>query len=425
MIALLRRMTLSRWIILAMVAGVLLGWLFPAVAVHLKIVSTLFLNLIKCIIVPLIFGTLVAGIAAHASDLKAVGRLALKSIVYFEVVTTAALFIGLAAVNLVRPGIGVNLVPAPDQAPQAAAAPFSMGSVLTHLVPQSLVDAAARNDILQVVVFAILFGIALGRVQGKSKQTLIDLFEGLSEVMFKFTEIVMFFAPLGVGAALACTIAENGFEVLISLGKLAATLYGALALFILLVLVPVMFLARIPVAAFFKAVRAPALLAFSTASSEAALPDALRRMERFGVSRRVVSFVMPAGYSFNLDGTALYLSLAALFIAQAAGLRLTLVQQLSMMLTLMLTSKGAAGVPRAALVVLSGTVVMFGLPPEGVALLLGVDAFLDMGRTAVNLLGNCLASAVMARLEGELNLEPAGEEQAPLASAQPPSSVRT
>jgi len=406
MIIVFRRISLSQWIILAMVAGILFGWLMPAAAMRTQVISTVFLHLIKCVIVPLIFAMLVVGIAGHNDNMKAVGRLALKSLVYFELATTLALVIGMAAVNLVRPGAGVQLASSSGQGKQFAAANVSLSSVVEHLAPQSLFDAAARNDVLQVVVFAILFGVALARVEGKPKQTILGFFEGLSEVMFKFTGLVMCFAPFGVGAAVACTVGQNGLGVLVGLGKLVATLYGALLFFILFVLVPVMLVARIPVLKFFKTVREPALLAFSTASSEAALPDALRLMEGFGVPRRIVSFVLPAGYSFNLDGSTLYLSLTAIFVAQAAGIHLTLAQQLPILLTLMLTSKGVAGVPRAGLVILSGTLVTFGLPLEGVAVILGVEAFLDMARASVNLVGNCLASAVLARWEGELKLAP-------------------
>jgi proton glutamate symport protein len=409
MITFLRRRSLSQWIVVAMLAGILFGWQFPQAAVRLGIVSDLFIRLIKCIIVPLIFGTLVVGIAGHTDDLKAVGRLAFKSIIYFEIVTTLALAIGLGAVNLARPGAGIKLAGAAARGPEFAANGLSFRSILEHLSPQSLADAAARNDVLQVVVFAIIFGVALGRVQGKPRQTMIEFFEGLSEVMFKFTGIVMYMAPFGVGAAIAHTVGQNGFSVLIGLGKLVATLYAAQAVFILLVLVPVLMMARLPVVAFFKAVREPALLAFSTSSSEAALPDAMQQMVKFGVPKRIVSFVMPAGYSFNLDGTALYLSLTAIFVAQAAGIQLSLGQQVSLLLTLMLTSKGAAGVPRSGLVVLSATLTTFGLPLEGVAVVLGVEAFLDMARTSVNLLGNCVASAVMAKWEGAGKGEEKGE----------------
>ncbi len=402
MIALLRRVSLTQWIILAMIAGVLFGWQFPEAATRSGIVSDLFIRLIKCIIVPLIFSTLVVGIAGHTDDLRAVGRLALKSIIYFEVITTLALFIGLAAVNLIQPGDGIQLAGSAERRSEMAGSGLGLRSLLEHLAPQSLADAAARNDVLQVVIFAIIFGVALGRVQGRPRQTMLDLFEGVSEVMFKFTGIVMWLAPFGVGAALAHTVGQNGFKVLAGLGKLVLTLYGAQALFILLVLVPVMWVARIPVRAFFKTVKEPTLLAFSTASSEAALPDALQRMVNFGVPRRIASFVMPAGYSLNLDGTTLYLSLTSIFVAQAAGMHLSLAQQWPIVLTLMLTSKGAAGVPRAGLVVLSGTLTTFGLPLEGVAVVLGVEAFLDMARTSVNLLGNCVASVVMARWEGVL-----------------------
>jgi proton glutamate symport protein len=399
-----------------MIAGILFGWQFPAAASHTGILSDLFIRLIKCIIVPLIFSTLVIGIAGHTDDMKAVGRLALKSIIYFEIVTTLALLIGLAAVNLVRPGDGVKLAAAASTA-ELPVPKLSLGAVLEHLAPQSLADAAARNDILQVVIFAIVFGVALGRVQGKPRQIMVEFFEGLSEVMFKFTGIVMCFAPFGVGAAIAHTVGQNGFSVLLGLGKLVGALYGAQALFILLVLIPVLLLVRIPVLPFFRTVREPALLAFSTASSEAALPDALQRMVKFGVPRRIVSFVMPTGYSFNLDGTALYLSLTAIFVAQAAGMKLSLAQQVPILLTLMLTSKGAAGVPRAGLVVLSGTLTTFGLPMEGVAVVLGVEAFLDMARTSVNLLGNCVASVVMARWEGQFN--PAASADIPVEQTVP------
>ena len=403
MFAALKRISLTRWILISIVVGVFVGWQFPAQSQSLQFLSNIFLHLIKCIVVPLIFSTLVVGIAGHAGDLKSVGRLAFKSIVYFEIVTTLALFIGLGAVNLVQPGAGVKLNASAATGEQLATNKITFAGVVEHLAPQSFFDAAARNDVLQVVIFAILFGVALARVQGKSQRTMLDFCESLSEVMFKFTGLVMWVAPLGVGAAVAVTIGKNGFEVVGALIKLVLTLYGALLFFVVAVLVPVMLLARIPVLAFFKTVREPALLAFSTASSEAALPIALRRMEKFGVPKRIVSFVLPTGYSFNLDGSTLYLAVAAIFVAQAAGVQLTLAQQLPILLTLMLTSKGVAAVPRASLVILSGTLVTFGLPLEGVAVILAVDAFLDMARTSINLVGNCLASAVMARWEGEFD----------------------
>jgi proton glutamate symport protein len=411
-IATLRRISLTQWIIIAMVVGVIIGALFPAESQHLKVVSNLFLKLIKCIIVPIIFGTLVVGIAGHSDDLKAVGRLALKSIIYFEVVTTLALVIGLIAVNLTKPGVGVDL-PLPTAAGSGVTAQKqTTREMIEHVFPQSFFDSAARNDVLQVVVFAVIFAVALTQVSGKPKETMINFFDGLSEVMFKFTGLVMKFAPFGIGAAMAVTVGHSGLEVLKNLALLVLTLYGALLVFILVVLWPVALLARIPVLQFLKAVKEPALIAFTTTSSDAALPDALKKMVAFGVPKRIVSFVLPTGYSFNLDGSTLYLAVASIFVAQAAGVHLTLGQQLMIMLTLMLTTKGIAAVPRASLVILSGTLVTFGLPLEGVVLILGVDELMDMARTTVNLVGNCLASAVMARSEGELRVPPVGESNA-------------
>jgi len=400
----IRRINLTQWIIIAMIIGVFVGWLFPEVSQHVRIISNIFLRMIKSIIVPLLFGTLVVGIAGHSDDLKVVGRLALRSIIYFEIVTTLALVIGLVAVNITKPGVGVELPASTTPGQEYAAKKTTLQGVIEHIVPQSIIEAAATNDVLQVVFFAILFAVALTQVKGKPKETMLNLFEGLSEVMFKFTGFVMKFAPFGIGAAMAYTVGHSGMGVLINLGKLVLTLYGALIVFVLLVFIPVMIIAKIPIKKFFQAVREPALIAFSTTSSDAALPDALKQMRQFGVPNRIVSFVLPTGYSFNLDGSTLYLAVASIFVAQAAGIELTLTQQVLMMLTLMLTSKGVAGVPRAALVILSGTLASFGLPLEGVAIILGVDELMDMGRTMINVVGNCLASAVMARWEGELNL---------------------
>ncbi|HEX7025559.1 MAG TPA: cation:dicarboxylase symporter family transporter [Gemmatimonadales bacterium] len=408
----LRRLTLTHWIIIATVAGIAVGWLDHDVWTRtnvgdaVKPLSNIFIRMIKSIVVPLIFGSLVVGIAGHGDDLKQVGRLALRSIIYFELVTTVALFVGLAAVNLTKPGAGISLAVASGEVQAFAGTPITLGGVLEHTVPASFFDAAAKNEVLQVVFFSVLFAAGLTMVRAtRPKEAMLGFCEGLSEVMFKFTGIVMKFAPLGIFGAVVATVGKNGLGVILSLGKLVLTLYAALIVFVLVALVPVTILARIPIRRFWHWVKEPWLIAFTTASSEAALPLAMENMEKFGVPRRIVAFVMPTGYSFNLDGSTLYLAVASIFVAQAAGVHMSLGQQLLMMLTLMLTSKGVAAVPRASLVILAGTLTTFGLPLEGVAVILGVDAFMDMARTSVNLLGNCLASAVMGRWEGELKVE--------------------
>jgi proton glutamate symport protein len=392
-----KRLSLTAWIFIGMAAGVAAGVFAPAVAKQLAPAANVFLRLIRSIIAPLIFATLVAGIGG-GGDLKPMGRVGVKAIVYFEIVTTVALFLGLAAVNLVRPGEGVPIQASAAEG-AAAAQPPGFSSVLEHIFPASIIDAMARNDVLQVVVFAFLFGAACAAIGAKSGPV-VSFCGSLAEVMFRYTRYVMYLAPLGVGAAIAVTVGSKGIGVLFGLGKLILTMYAALVIFVAVVLGAVVTLFRIPPAAFYRAVREPFLIAFSTASSEAALPLALENMQQFGVPKHIAGFVIPTGYSFNLDGTTLYLSLASVFVAQAAGMHMGFGGQLLMMLTLMLTSKGVAGVPRAALVVLAGTLATFHLPMEGAAVLLGVDALLDMGRTSVNVLGNCLASAVVARWEG-------------------------
>jgi proton glutamate symport protein len=392
-----RRISLAAWIFIGMAAGVGMGILLPGVAVQLGPIGNVFLRLIRCIVALLLFATLVSGIAG-GGDLKRMGRIGVKAIVYFEIVTTAALFLGLAAVNLVRPGAGVPIQPSTaGEASGQAHATFA--TLLEHVFPSSLADAMARNDVLQIVVFSFLFGASCAAIGAKA-EPVVKFCNSLAEVMFQFTKYVMYLAPLGVGAAIAVTVGGKGAGVLFGLGKLIATMYAALAVFVVVVLGAVVKLAGIPAGRFYRAVREPFLIAFSTASSEAALPLALENMESFGVPKHIVGFVLPTGYSFNLDGTTLYLSMASVFVAQAAGVHMPLGEQLFMMLTLMLTSKGVAGVPRAAIVILTGTLTSFKLPMEGAAVLLGVDALLDMARTSTNVLGNCLASAVVARWEG-------------------------
>jgi proton glutamate symport protein len=403
----LRRISLVQWIAVAIALGLACGVFAPQVAVQLKPLATIFLRMIKVIVVPIIFGTLVVGIAGHGDDIKRVGRLALRSLIYFEVVTTVALLVGLCAGNIVRPGDGISIGAASTTGAGAEfaskAKQISFGSVLEHMVPQSFFEAAAHNEVLQIVFFAVMFAIALTQVPpSKAKETMLHFCEGLAQTMFKFTNIVMKYAPIGIGAAIGYVVGESGLGVLWNLGKLVLTLYGALTVFVLCVFLPIALAFRINIPRFIRYVKDPAVIAFSTASSEAALPMALKNMEAFGVPQRIVSFVLPTGYSFNLDGSTLYLAVAALFVAQAAGVELSYSTQAVMLFTLMLTSKGIAGVARASLVILSGTLAQFGLPLEGIALILGVDAFMDMARTSVNLVGNCLASAVMARWEGEL-----------------------
>ncbi|MET4107238.1 cation:dicarboxylase symporter family transporter [Hymenobacter sp. UYP22] len=395
-----QRRSITFWIVVSMLVGAEIGHDFPKQAVGLKVLSDVFLRLVKTIIAPLVFATLVVGIAGHA-DLKKVGKMGLKALVYFEIVTTFALFIGLAAINLTKAGEGVDRSGIAADTEQLATVKQSTADIILHIFPENIAKSIAEGQVLQVVVFAIIFAIGLAMVHQKHRQPMLQWTESLSEVMFKFTNVVMFFAPLGVGGALAYTVGKMGFAPLLNAFKLLLTLYGALFVFLLLVLVPIALIARIPLKRFVQAIAEPVSIAFATTSSEAALPRAMEAMESIGVPRRIVAFVMPTGYSFNLDGTTLYLSLAAIFVAQAAGVDLTFGQQLVMVFTLMLTSKGVAGVPRASLVILLATVASFNLPSWPVFIILGIDALMDMARTAVNVIGNCLATAVVARWEGE------------------------
>lgn len=391
--------TLTTWILVAMVAGAEIGHDFPHVAVNLRVVSMVFLRLIKTIIAPLLFATLVSGIAAH-SDLKKVGRMGIKAIIYFEIITTLALFIGLAAINISRAGVGAQ-VPPPAAGETLAAQKLTATDTILHIFPENIAKSVAEGQVLQVVVFSIIFGIGLALVSEQKRRPLLALTESLAETMFKFTNIVMLFAPFGVGAAIAYTVGSTGLGILANLAQLLLTLYIALLIFIGGVLLPVALLFKVPIRRFVKAVAEPVSIAFGTSSSEAALPRAMEAMEGIGVPRQIVAFVMPTGYSFNLDGSTLYLSLAAIFVAQAAGVHMSLGQQLLLMVTLMLTSKGVAGVSRASLVILLGTVGSFGLPIEPVFILLGIDQLMDMARTSVNVLGNCLATVVIAKWEGD------------------------
>lgn len=394
------RRSLTAWIFAGMLLGAEIGYDWPEFGKNLQVLSSIFLRLIRTIVAPLIFGTLVVGIAGHA-NLKQLGRIGIKSLIYFEVITTLALFIGLAAINISQAGAGVKQPANAAAASPANAPPQKASDLILHVFPENIAKSVAEGQVLQVVVFSIIFGIALALVADDRRRPMLAFCESLSEVMFKFTNVVMWTAPAGVAGAVAYTVSTMGFGVLVNLLKLLGTLYAALAVFFLCVLLPVVLLARLPLKKFLRAIAEPVTIAFATASSEAALPRAMESMEAFGVPRQIVAFVLPTGYSFNLDGSTLYLSLASVFVAQAAGIHLSFGQQLVMLLTLMLTSKGVAGVPRAMLVILSATVDSFHLPMWPVLIIFAVDQLMDMARTATNVLGNCLASAVVARWEGE------------------------
>ena len=397
---------LTTFIFSALFAGILFGWLAPDWAAKMQPLADVFLKMVKMIIAPLIFATLVVGIAGHG-DVKNLGKIGLKTIIYFEIATTLALIIGLVMANVLKPGAGFNIdlstisMGAVNEM-QTIKVDHSFSHMLLDLVPTSIFKALVEGSLLQIVVFAIFFSLAICAV-GQKARPVLDFMQSTCDIMFKFTEYVMYFAPMGIFGAISATIGKNGVGILVNYAKLIGVTYLSLIVFVLITLVIVCKIIRIPFGGIIKAIKDPALLAFSTASSEAALPKAMDAMEKFGVPKNIVSFVMPTGYTFNLDGSTLYLTLTTLFCAQVAGIDLSFNQQLLIMFTLMLTSKGIAGVPRVSLVVLTGTLHTFGLPVEGVAILLGIDQILDMGRTTVNLVGNCVATTVVARWEDEFD----------------------
>lgn len=396
--AILKR-NLTTWILVSMVIGALIGHEFPEVGQNMRVLSQVFLKLIKTIIAPILFSTLVVGIAGH-SNLKQVGRMGWKSILYFEIVTTFALFIGLIAINISKAGVGIQLPPGMHETlPEVQQSGWQ--DIILHIFPENIAKSIYHAEVLPIVVFSVLFGIGLAMLDERKKRPMLEFCESLAETMFKFTNIIMYFAPVGVGAAIAYTVGHMGLGILVNLIQLLLTLYVALIVFVLGVLLPVALISRVPIINFLKVVIEPMSIAFATTSSESALPKAMLAMERLGVPRKIVAFVIPTGYSFNLDGTTLYLSLASIFVAQAAGIHMDIPTQLLLVFTLMLTSKGVAGVPRASLVILLATAAQFNLPTWPILVILGIDELMDMARTAINVMGNCLASCVVARWEGE------------------------
>jgi len=396
-----QRRSLLVWTFYAMIVGAILGLDAPHFASQLRVIGDLFLRLVRMIVAPLIFGGIVTGIAGH-NQLKGVGRVALKSIVFFEVVTTLGLLLGLVAIDLTRAGVGVMLPASGIAAP--ATRPETWQQILLNIFPENIALAVAQNQILQVAVFSLLFGAALAMLPEPKREPLVKVLQSLTDAMFKMTRIIMYIAPLAAGAAMAYTIGSTGISMILPLLKLVGTYYGTVAIFVLLVLAPILAFARISPARFAAAIAEPAAIAFATTSSEAALPLAMERMEEFGVPRWIVSFVVPLGYSFNMTGSSLYLTMAAIFAAQASGIHLSVGEQLVMLFTLMLTSKGVAGVPRATLVVLMGSAAQLHIPTAAILVLLGVDTLMDMGRSAMNVVGNGMAAAVVARWEGQLAL---------------------
>jgi proton glutamate symport protein len=402
----IQKKNLTTWILISMVAGAEFGYDLPGFSLNLQLFSKIFLNLIKTIIAPLLFATLVVGIAGH-SNLKQVGRMGWKSILYFEIVSTVALFIGLAAINLSGAGEGVILPEGSDHSAIPEIKKQTTQEIILHVFPENIAKAVYEGQVLQIVIFSIIFGIAVALLKEKHKSVMLRFSESLAETMFRFTNLIMYFAPLAVFAAIAYSVGHMGLDILFNLFKLLITLYVALVCFLLLVLFPIALTLKIPIKNFIRAVSEPASIAFATTSSESALPIAMEVMEKFGVPRKIVAFVMPTGYSFNLDGTTLYLSLATIFIAQVTGIHLSFEKQLIIVFTLMLTSKGVAGVPRASLVILLATATNFGLPVWPIFIILGIDELMDMARTSVNVIGNCLATVVIARWENEFDREAA------------------
>ncbi|KAI8887170.1 SDF-domain-containing protein [Backusella circina FSU 941] len=407
------RTNLTFWIIVGMVVGILIGHFAPEAGSELKPLGTAFIRMITIIETPLIFSTLVVGIAGHGDDVGKVGRLAVKTIIYFEVVTTFALAVGLIMANLIKPGQGVQLTGDTSGVSQLADKSDSITwyGELQMIIPENFFVAAAQNQILGVVFCAALFSCAMMKADKTSKNFMLRINSSLSMIMFKFVALIMNYAPIGIGASLAAAIGSNGIDILANLGKLIGSLYASLAIFVLVVLIPIMFLSRVPIKGFFKAVAQPWLIAFSSASSESALPRAMENMRKFGCPNSLTAFVIPCGYSFNLDGTTLYLALASIFAAQAQGKSLDIGTQLSIMGTLMLSSKGVAAIPRASLIVLAGTLKQYDLPFEAVTMIMGVDAIMDMARTSINVFGNCLGTCVMARLEGSFRSHEWREEE--------------
>ena len=395
----IQKKNLTTWILVSMVIGALIGHEFPDVGQNMRVLSQVFLKLIKTIIAPILFSTLVVGIAGH-SNLKQVGRMGWKSILYFEVVTTFALIIGLIAINISQAGVGIVLPEGMHETlPEVTVSTWQ--DIILHIFPENIAKSIYHAEVLPIVVFSVLFGIGLAMLDERKKRPMLEFSESLAETMFKFTNIIMYFAPVGVGAAIAYTVGHMGLGILVNLIQLLLTLYAALIVFVLGVLLPVALIARVPIINFLKAVIEPMSIAFATTSSESALPKAMQAMERLGVPRKIVAFVIPTGYSFNLDGTTLYLSLASIFVAQAAGMHMDVPTQILLVFTLMLTSKGVAGVPRASLVILLATAAQFNLPTWPILVILGIDELMDMARTSINVMGNCLASCVVARWEGE------------------------
>lgn len=394
------RLTIA--IFISLILGITVGWIFPDFAVKTHVLAEVFLRMVKMIIAPLLFATLVVGIAGHG-DVKSLGRLGVKTVIYFEVVTTVALVIGLGFANIFEPGKGITIAPIASGIEQAANMAVinhgtSFGEMLLSLFPTSVVQSMAEGNLLQIVVFSLFFALAICAI-GKKAKPVLDILNSVSTIMFKFTEYVMVFAPVGIFGAIAYTVGTNGIEILVNYGKIILSLYTALAVFVVIVLLVACKLVHISFRGLLRAINEPAFLTFTTASSEAALPKAMAIMEKFGVPKSIVGFVMPTGYTFNLDGSTLYLAMAVIFSTQLVGINLSIEQQLVIMFALMLTSKGVAGVPRAALIVLAGTLTSFDIPIIGVAILLGIDQILDMGRTTVNLIGNCVATVVIARWE--------------------------